>query len=165
MRNHEEKSWRIIDACVPRGTSEKLARVRSCSPELVNRWKRPPEDDDTPAGTGALNPLDIVELIQDHAFAHAPREAHRIHLYFQRRYEKFSSAFSPAKRFTLIQRDKEISDVVREHAELLQVVLTQLPVDRVRAEREELKREGEERVRIIEDGMQTTDILQAIQRR
>ncbi len=95
MRNHLEKSWRIIDACVPRGTSEKLARARSCSPELVNRWKRPPEDDDTPSGTGALNPLDIVELIQDHAFAHAPREelwSRNVMTYFARDFMAYCQA-------------------------------------------------------------------------
>lgn len=149
MKNQEEKSWRIIDGCVPRGTAEKLARVLSRSPELINRWKRPPETDETPSGTGALNPIDIVEAIQDHAFAHAPREAHRIHFYFQKRFEKFSAHFAP-KQFSLFNRDKELADVVKEHSEFVCSILEGLPPERVRAEWEQMKREAEEIVRLIE---------------
>jgi hypothetical protein len=144
-----QPTWRIIDACVPRGTSEKLARSLSRSAELINRWKRPPEDDENPAGTGALSPLDVVEAIQDHAFAHAPDQAHRIHLYFQKRFEKFTSAFAP-RTLSAVERDQEIADVVREHSELLQAILQKMPPDSVRAEWEQLKREGEELVRMIE---------------
>ncbi len=144
-----EPTWSILDFCIPKGTAEKLARLLGKSTETINRWKRPQEADDSPYGTGANNPMDWLESIQDHAFAHAPGEAHRIHLYFQRRYEKFTSSFS-AKPATPEQRDKELADVVREQSELLQAILNRLPADRVRAEWEQLKREGEELVRMIE---------------
>ena len=146
MTTHE-----IVRACVPRGTGDKLARVLCKSAETINRWGRPPmDDDDSPAGTGAFNPLDWVEAIQDHAFAHAPREAHRLHQYFSQRYENFASAFS-TKTLTPELRDKELADVIRENSEMMQAVLTALPADRVRAEWEQLKREGEELVRLIEN--------------
>jgi hypothetical protein len=150
LKNQDEKTWRIVDGCVPRGTAEKLARTLARSPELINRWKRPPlDEDDSPHGTGALNPLDLVEAIQDHAFAHAPREAHRVHLYFQKRFEKFSAHFAP-KQWSLFNRDKELADLVREHSQFVASVLEGLPPERVRAEWEEMKREGEEIVRMIE---------------
>lgn len=145
----EETTWEIIDACVPRGTAEKLARHLSRSAELINRWKRQPEDDEHPSGTGSLNPIDIVEAIQDHAFAHSPSEVHRIHLYFQRRYERFSSAFKPTP-LTRDERDLRVAGLVREHAEVLEAILTRLPPDRVRKEWEDLKRLGEEIVTRIE---------------
>jgi glutathione S-transferase len=134
---------------VPRGTSVKLARALGRSAELINSWRRPPVNIEDPYGTGINNPLDIVEALQDHAFAHAPTESHRIHLYLERRYEDHF-AHRPAKPLTAEERDKEISDVVREHAEMLRAVLEKLPADRVRKEWEDLKREGEELVSALE---------------
>lgn len=148
-KQQRERASDIVKACVPYGTAEKLARQVGRHVGTVNRWGRAPRSDDNPSGTGEGNPLEIVEALQDHAFAHAPKESHRIHLYFQRRWEQFTAAFTP-KVFTPEQRDKEISDVVREHGQLLSAVLEKLPPDRVRAEWEQLKREGEELVRLIE---------------
>lgn len=153
-------TWQILDACIPRGTAEKLARLLGKSTETINRWKRPSEDDDNIYGTGSNNPMDWLESIQDHAFAHAPREAHRIHQYFLQRYEKFTSAFA-TKVIRPELRDKEIADVIREHSEMLQAVLGKLPADRVRAEWEQLKKEGEELVRLIE--AQDAETIQAVQ--
>jgi len=147
----KEKTHEIVNSCVPRGTAEKLARQLSRSVELVNKWRRVPEDDDTPTGTGAFNPLDLVEALQDHAFAHAPEQAHLIHRYFENRYERHFS-YQAVKALSPEQKNKELSDVVREHAEFFSAVLEDLTPEQVRKEWEDVKREGEEIVNMIENG-------------
>jgi hypothetical protein len=145
----EERTNEIIDACVPHGTAPKLARYLSCSAELVNSWRRRPVSDEEPYGTGFHNPLDRVEAIQDHAFAHAPAEAHRIHQYLSKRYDEHFSYRSKTP-FTIEQRDKDLAEIHQEMSDAIQAILLRAPADRVRKEWEDVRREMEALVRTIE---------------
>jgi hypothetical protein len=137
-----DRTEKIVDACVPRGTTDKLARATCRSEESVNVWRRRRRAG--VPGQNKFNPLELVELIQDHAFAHAPAEAHRIHRYFARRYDEHFS-YRENKPLSSQQRDERLADVGREYAEAIEAILL-LPSDRARKEWEELKRKMEEMV-------------------
>jgi hypothetical protein len=148
----EETTFKIIDACVPRGTTEKLAQSTSRTNESVNVWRRPRRMG--VAGRNKFNPLDLVELIQDHAFAHAPLESHRIHQYLERRFKSFFASIYGEKRtpFTPEERDREVADLAKESSDVIEAVLCKATPENVRREAEELKRKIDEIVARIELG-------------
>lgn len=136
----EEQTRKIIEACVPAGTAEKLARLMSISADLVNRWKRRRRHGEPLDHERGQNPLDRVEALQDHAFAHA----HLICEYFCRRHRQHFSQYGLIPHF-----EERAFGVCME---TLECVLVQAPPDRVRAVWEQVKAEAEDLVRKLEKG-------------
>ncbi|GEM_PF-3085865 len=158
----EETTYKIIDACVPRGTTEKLAQSTSRTTESVNVWRR--RRMTGVPNRNKFNPLDLVELIQDHAFAHAPHEVHRIHQYLKRRYDSFfASVFNTkATPLTVEERDGDLAAISKEYAETIQAILLKAPPDRIRKEWEDLHRRIEEMVSRIELGVEKPPVKNVI---
>lgn len=144
----EEKSCDVIDACVPRGTTEKLAYLTCRVPESVNVWRRPRRENKP----NKFNPLELCELILEHALIHAPHEAHRIHQYLERRYRKFWGSILGDKKMPLTpdERDREVADLAKESSDVIEAVLCKATPENVRREAEELKRKIDEIVARIE---------------
>ena len=58
------QTWEILEKAIPRGESERIAKLMRVTPDTVRRWRREPEGDDTTA-TGRFNPLEEIMLLID----------------------------------------------------------------------------------------------------
>jgi hypothetical protein len=64
MRAHYN-SWRLLSKLIPRDDSKIVARVMGCVVSYVQKWRREPESDDAPTGTGYISPHDGEKLLID----------------------------------------------------------------------------------------------------
>ena len=57
------RSYQVLDQVIDRGEATDVARVLSCSPQLIRDWCRAPETSEEFSNTGKFNPLDRIRAI------------------------------------------------------------------------------------------------------
>lgn len=71
-------NWEVLKRAIPDGRVEEVAKKLGVSADTVRRWRREPESDDAPTGTGRANPLDRAEDLIDAVFIVNPAGAHTV---------------------------------------------------------------------------------------
>lgn len=115
------KAYDVLDTVLLRGDAQELARLLSCSPQLIRAWCRPPESDDD-YQTGRFSPLDrirtIISLVRE-ADGGTPRRAYPIGEYIA---QLLGGVFVP---LSLDCKDcnsemmLHISDILKESGEVI----------------------------------------------
>lgn len=54
------ESFEVLEKAIPRKESKRVAQLLGVSPDYVRRWRREPESDDAPNGSGQRSILDRV---------------------------------------------------------------------------------------------------------
>lgn len=58
------ESWEVLEQAIPRKASDRVAQILSVGGDYIRKWRREPESDDAPTGTGQRSILDrICDLI------------------------------------------------------------------------------------------------------
>jgi hypothetical protein len=81
------KSYEVLKRAIPDGKVEEIAKKLGVHGDTVRRWRREPESDDTPTGTGRANPLDRMEILIDAVLVTHPSGAHAVASYPKHYYE------------------------------------------------------------------------------
>lgn len=68
-------SWEVLEQAIPRSASGRVAQMLNVGADYIRKWRREPESDESPSGTGQRSILDrICELI-DAVFLVNPKGA------------------------------------------------------------------------------------------
>lgn len=142
-------SWEILDLCIPRGTRRQMGQAVNKSAERINFWHRPPKpkriefDEDgqkIKEDPPILNPIDQMDRIQDHAFAHAPDRVHLIDEHFKRRrIEHFKKMGIEIESLEADSSIKEKTKAQMTYIELVELILLKFPAHEIRAKWNEAK--------------------------
>jgi hypothetical protein len=69
------ESWEVLEIAIPRKESKRVALLLNVCADYVRRWRREPEGEDTPSGTGQRSILDRVCELIDACFLVNPKDA------------------------------------------------------------------------------------------
>jgi hypothetical protein len=82
------ESWEILDEAIPRSASRRVAQLLGISADYVRRWRREPESEETPSGSGQRSILDRICDLIDAVFLVNPKGPALIVNYINAHYRK-----------------------------------------------------------------------------
>lgn len=69
------ESWEVLEQAIPRSASGRVAQMLHVGADYIRKWRREPESDDAPTGTGQRSILDRVCDLIDAVFLVNPKGA------------------------------------------------------------------------------------------
>lgn len=99
------QSWEILEIVIPRKASQRVALLLNVSVDYVRRWRREPENEDAPNGSGQRSILDRICDLIDACFLVNPKDTRLIIEHINNHYDclidthaqAFASQHSQAK--------------------------------------------------------------------
>jgi len=117
-RKVEMESWEVLETAIPRQQSKRVALLLGVSADYVRRWRREPESDDAPTGSGQRSILDRVCDLIDVVFLVNPKDAHLVIDYIRAHYSGLVNAH--ADRFPdQLAQVKSGSELLQEAVEAI----------------------------------------------
>ena len=90
------QSWEVLEIVIPRKASQKVAQFLCVSVDYVRRWRREPDSEETPGGSGQRSILDRICDLIDVCFLVNPKEVFLIIRHINNHYNNLVQTHSIA---------------------------------------------------------------------
>ena len=90
------ESWEVLEIVIPRKQSQRIAQLLNISVDYVRRWRREPESEDAPNGSGQRSILDRICDLIDAVFLVNPNDVYLIIQHINNHYHNLVNTHSIA---------------------------------------------------------------------